>query len=234
MPKYIQIFNYSSGSWARMIDSLGGDQTTAVQRTLESLGGSLECMYWQVGSHDGYAIFDVPDSVTAEAVEQAMTKTGAFKSMETHQAAHPEAARRDPASRQGRGGGLRGSRPAGLKLAPQLASGRSTVSFKRSLQGQLDAVRLPARARPADQRIGAPADVLPRGGCGSAWYKPRHDPPPTAAHVFTRDPAARRRPADSRVHVRHGRRSGVPGPRQHLVRQRAWVLIGGRACRRVF
>ncbi|HEY2316618.1 MAG TPA: GYD domain-containing protein [Streptosporangiaceae bacterium] len=85
MPKYIQIFTYSSGSWARMINSLVGDQTTAVQRTLESLGGSLECMYWQVGSHDGYAIFDVPDSVTAEAVEHAMTKTGAFKSMETHE-----------------------------------------------------------------------------------------------------------------------------------------------------
>ena len=85
MPKYIQIFSYSSGSWARMINSLGGDQTTSVQHTLESLGGSLECMYWQVGSHDGYAIFEVPDSMTAEAVEQAMTKTGAFKSMETHE-----------------------------------------------------------------------------------------------------------------------------------------------------
>jgi uncharacterized protein with GYD domain len=85
MPKYIQIFNYSSGSWARMINSLDGDQTTVVQHTLESLGGSLECMYWQVGSHDGYAIFEVPDSVTAEAVEQAMTKTGAFKSIETHE-----------------------------------------------------------------------------------------------------------------------------------------------------
>jgi uncharacterized protein with GYD domain len=85
MPKYIQIFNYSSGSWARMINRLGGDQTTVVQHTLESLEGSLECMYWQVGSHDGYAIFDVPDSVTAEAVEQAMTKTGAFKSIETHE-----------------------------------------------------------------------------------------------------------------------------------------------------
>jgi uncharacterized protein with GYD domain len=85
MAKYIQIFSYSSGSWARMINSLGGDQTISVQHTLEALGGSLECMYWQVGSHDGYAIFEVPDSVTAEAVEQAMTKTGAFKSMETHE-----------------------------------------------------------------------------------------------------------------------------------------------------
>jgi uncharacterized protein with GYD domain len=85
MPKYIQIFNYSSGSWARMINSPRGDQTASVQHTLESLDGSLECMYWQVGSHDGYAIFEVPDSVTAEAVEQAMTKTGAFKSIETHE-----------------------------------------------------------------------------------------------------------------------------------------------------
>jgi uncharacterized protein with GYD domain len=85
MPKYIQIFNYSSGSWARMINNLGGDQATVVQRTLESVGGSLECLYWQVGSHDGYAIFEVPDSVTAEAVESAMTKTGAFKSIDTHE-----------------------------------------------------------------------------------------------------------------------------------------------------
>jgi uncharacterized protein with GYD domain len=85
MPKYIQIFSYSSGSWARMIDRRGDHQTEAVRHTLETLDGSLECMYWQVGSHDGYAIFDVPDAVTAEAVEQAMTKTGAFKSMETHE-----------------------------------------------------------------------------------------------------------------------------------------------------
>jgi uncharacterized protein with GYD domain len=85
MPKYIQIFSYSSGSWARMIKSPGSDQTAAVRHTLESIGGSLESIYWQVGSHDGYVIFEVPDSVTAEAVEQAMTKTGAFKSIETHE-----------------------------------------------------------------------------------------------------------------------------------------------------
>jgi uncharacterized protein with GYD domain len=84
MPKFIIIFSYSSGSWARMINS-PGDRTTAAQELLESLGGSLECLYWQLGSHDGYAIGDVPDSVTAQAVEEVMTKTGAFKSIETHQ-----------------------------------------------------------------------------------------------------------------------------------------------------
>jgi uncharacterized protein with GYD domain len=85
MPKYIAIFTYSSGTWARMINSLDGNQTTVVQRTLESVGGSLECLYWALGTHDGYSIFDVPDSVTAEALEKAMEKTGAFKSRTTHE-----------------------------------------------------------------------------------------------------------------------------------------------------
>jgi uncharacterized protein with GYD domain len=84
MPKYIAIFSYSSGSWARMINS-PGDRTTVVQHTLESLGGTLECLYWQMGTHDGYAIGDVSDSVTAEALAAAMTKTGAFKSVEAHE-----------------------------------------------------------------------------------------------------------------------------------------------------
>ena len=84
MPKYIAIFSYSSGSWARMISS-PGDRVTVVEQTLESLGGSLECLYWQVGTHVGYAIGDVPDSATAEAVAAAMTKTGAFKSVEAHE-----------------------------------------------------------------------------------------------------------------------------------------------------
>ena len=84
MPKYIAIFTYSSGSWARMVNS-PGDRTLAIEHMLESVGGSLECLYWALGTHDGYAIFEVPDSVTAEAVEQAMTKTGAFRSRKTHE-----------------------------------------------------------------------------------------------------------------------------------------------------
>jgi uncharacterized protein with GYD domain len=84
MPKYIAIFSYSNGSWARMISS-PSDRITVVQETLEALGGSLECLYWQLGTHDGYAIGDVPDSVTAEALGAALIKTGAFKSMEGHE-----------------------------------------------------------------------------------------------------------------------------------------------------
>jgi uncharacterized protein with GYD domain len=84
MRKYITIFTYSSGSWARMIDS-PGDRTKAVQHMLESLGGALECIYWELGTHDGYFIVDLPDSVSAEALIAAMTKTGAFKCVEGHE-----------------------------------------------------------------------------------------------------------------------------------------------------
>ena len=48
MRKYITNFTYSSGSWAGMISS-PGDRTTAAQQTLESIGGSLECLYWELG-----------------------------------------------------------------------------------------------------------------------------------------------------------------------------------------
>jgi uncharacterized protein with GYD domain len=84
MTKYIAIFTYSSGSWARMINS-PGDRTAAAAKMLEIFGGTLECLYWQLGTHDGYAIGDVPDSVTAEAVAAAMTKSGSFKSVEAHE-----------------------------------------------------------------------------------------------------------------------------------------------------
>ncbi|HTX84869.1 MAG TPA: GYD domain-containing protein [Streptosporangiaceae bacterium] len=84
MSKYITSFTYSNGSWARMISS-PGDRTKAARRTLESLGGSLECLYWQLASHDGFAISDLPDTVSAYAVTSAVAKTGAFKSVETHE-----------------------------------------------------------------------------------------------------------------------------------------------------
>jgi uncharacterized protein with GYD domain len=84
MPKYIAIFSYSSGSWARMITN-PGDRTTAARRAVEALGGSLDCLYWELGTNDGFAIGDLPDAISAGALATAITRTGAFKSVETHQ-----------------------------------------------------------------------------------------------------------------------------------------------------
>ena len=59
MGKYMFTAHYSSGSWARMVKS--SDDRTAVMRSLvESLGGSLDQIYWT--AHDGaaHAIADLP------------------------------------------------------------------------------------------------------------------------------------------------------------------------------
>ena len=84
MPKYVATFTYSSGSWARLINS-PQDRTSAAQKVVEALVGTLECIYWGMGSEDGLAIADFPDSVAASAVQTAIIKTGAFKSVDTHE-----------------------------------------------------------------------------------------------------------------------------------------------------
>ncbi len=89
MPKYITTMRYSPGLWARMINS-PGDRTKALRGMMEALGGSLDCLYWQFGTEDALAIVDLPDSVSASALTAAVTKTGAFKKVETHELLNQE------------------------------------------------------------------------------------------------------------------------------------------------
>ena len=84
MPKYAIFFTYSSDTWAGMIKS-PGDRTAAVRQLADSVGGSLESLYWMFGAFDGIAITDVPDSVSAGALSLAVGSTGAFKHLETHE-----------------------------------------------------------------------------------------------------------------------------------------------------
>jgi uncharacterized protein with GYD domain len=84
MPKYHANFTYSSGAWARLIDR-PDDRCKAVQKVMEALGGTLECMYWRMDTEDGLWIADFPDSTAASAVQTGMFKTGAFKSIDVHE-----------------------------------------------------------------------------------------------------------------------------------------------------
>jgi len=84
MPRYMARMCYSPGSWARMIYS-HGDRTKALRRMLEALGGSLDCVYWESGTEGALAIVDFPDSISANGLIAAATKTGAFKWVETYE-----------------------------------------------------------------------------------------------------------------------------------------------------
>ncbi|HTX85063.1 MAG TPA: GYD domain-containing protein [Streptosporangiaceae bacterium] len=84
MPKYIAIGSYSSGSWARLMRS--ADDRTAMARTFtEALGGSLDCIYWEVSARTSYALAELPDSATAAAAIAVLAQTGAFKNVEVHE-----------------------------------------------------------------------------------------------------------------------------------------------------
>jgi uncharacterized protein with GYD domain len=84
MAKYVSLFTYSSETWGRMINA-PGDRAAALRQVLDSVGGSLDTMYWMFGDHDGMVIFDVPDSASAAAVSIAAGSSGAFKHLETHE-----------------------------------------------------------------------------------------------------------------------------------------------------
>jgi uncharacterized protein with GYD domain len=84
MPKYALFFSYSNEAWARMISN-PGDRAAAARQLVESVGGSLESIHWMLGKHDGIAISDIADSVSAAAVSIAAASTGAFKHCETHE-----------------------------------------------------------------------------------------------------------------------------------------------------
>ncbi len=89
MAKYVTFFTYTSEAWARMIQS-PGDRTAAVRQLIDSLGGSVESIYWMFGPHDGLVISDASDSISAAALSVTVGSTGSFKHLETHELLNQE------------------------------------------------------------------------------------------------------------------------------------------------
>ncbi|MDH2443235.1 GYD domain-containing protein [Amnibacterium sp. CER49] len=61
------------------------DRAAVVGKLCEAVGGRLESYYWMFGEHDGFVIADLPDSAAAAAVSLAVTGSGAFSRLETHE-----------------------------------------------------------------------------------------------------------------------------------------------------
>lgn len=69
---------------ARML-KVTDDRTRAERILMESVGGSLERIDWDVQNCAAYAVAVLPDSVTAAAVLTATARTGAFIAVEAHE-----------------------------------------------------------------------------------------------------------------------------------------------------
>jgi uncharacterized protein with GYD domain len=84
MGKFLFTAHYSSGSWARMVKS-HDDRTAATRSLVESLGGSLDLMYWTARDGVAHTIAELPDLVSARTVVNTVVKTGAFASVKVEE-----------------------------------------------------------------------------------------------------------------------------------------------------
>jgi uncharacterized protein with GYD domain len=81
MSRYLFTGHYTPGSWARLVK--GHDDRTTKARTLaESLGGSLDSVYWDAHTGAAHVIADFPDAVSALALRTTLLRTGAFTDVE--------------------------------------------------------------------------------------------------------------------------------------------------------
>ena len=68
MPKYLLAATLTQGGVQGVLKEGGTGRRAAVQKTAESVGGTVEAFYFAFGENDVYVIIDVPNPAAAAAV----------------------------------------------------------------------------------------------------------------------------------------------------------------------
>lgn len=84
MAKYAIFFTFTGHTVKGMIDS-PGDRAAAVSKLCESAGGRMLSYYLMFGAWDGFVVAELPDSKAAAAVSFAVSSSGAFGHIDTHE-----------------------------------------------------------------------------------------------------------------------------------------------------
>jgi uncharacterized protein with GYD domain len=84
MTRFAIFFSLTAQTIDRFIQN-PGDRAAAVRALLEPVGGKLVSYDFMFGEDDGMVVFEVPDSRTAAAVSLAVSSTGAFGRVRTHE-----------------------------------------------------------------------------------------------------------------------------------------------------
>jgi uncharacterized protein with GYD domain len=77
MPTYLTAFSLTSDTWAKLV-AKPEDRREALSPLIESLGGKLLGYWYAFGDVDGYALFEVPDDVTAAGFLVKVGASGAL------------------------------------------------------------------------------------------------------------------------------------------------------------
>jgi uncharacterized protein with GYD domain len=76
MAKYLIQATYTTEG-AKGVQAKGGtSRREAVENTVKSVGGELECFYFGFGEHDAHVIVDLPDNEAAAAVALTVAAAG--------------------------------------------------------------------------------------------------------------------------------------------------------------
>ncbi len=76
MAKYLVRGNYMGDGVAGLLQEGGSKRRDAARAAIESVGGSLESMYYAFGDTDVFAICDMPDAQSATAVSLLINASG--------------------------------------------------------------------------------------------------------------------------------------------------------------
>ena len=84
MAKYAVFFRFTGATIKAMMDH-PSDRAAVVAKLAETAGGRMEAYYLMFGGWDGFVIAEMPDSRAAAATSLAVSSTGAFAQLQTHE-----------------------------------------------------------------------------------------------------------------------------------------------------
>ena len=85
MSKYAVFFTFRPEAIKALL-ATPSDRAAVVRSLCESAGGSMESYYLMLGSrYDGFTVVDLPDSASVASISLAVTSTGAFSHLESHE-----------------------------------------------------------------------------------------------------------------------------------------------------
>lgn len=83
MPKFLVEVDYSVEGHKALLQDSPSARKTAVANAIKKLGGKLEAMYFCLGEHDAIVIADIPDHLTAAALNANVCASGMARTMTT-------------------------------------------------------------------------------------------------------------------------------------------------------
>jgi uncharacterized protein with GYD domain len=79
MPKFLLKASYTAAGAAGVLKDGGSGRAAAVEALVASVGGTVESMYWALGSDDFVMIADLPDAAAAAGASLTVGATGAAR-----------------------------------------------------------------------------------------------------------------------------------------------------------